>query len=94
MDTIYIVISAKEMIDENQQKIIIYDDSTEMILKGEQLVEQYSTYLKQKFKDSFVVSYPLEIKDSLDINMFLAVDAMNKLSQSELDALKLTLNNE
>ena len=91
MNTIYIVIVAK-LLEDNK---LLYLDETEKYLTDYQNVLEYSSYLNSKYDHShIVVKSDIKVETSIDINNLLAMDALNKLTQSELDALKQIITNE
>lgn len=90
MQEIFIVIAFEEMVSQDGNKIVKYDDQTEKFISDKQVAEDYYEYLKQKNGNNpnyNVVMQKLEIVSSIDIKQLLYEDAINKLTTSEREVV-------
>lgn len=89
MQEIFIVIAFEEIVSQDGNKIVKYDDNTEKFISDKQVADDYCEYLKQKNGNPNynVAMQKLEIVSSIDIKQLLYEDAINKLTTSEREVI-------
>lgn len=89
MQEIFIVIAFEEIVSQDGNKIVKYDDNTEKFISDKQVADDYYEYLKQKNVNPNynVAMQKLEIVSSIDIKQLLFEDAINKLTTSEREVI-------
>lgn len=105
MSNLFIVIAVYQIKSTDGTTTLLYDDKTEKFIQDPELLEEgeippstiYHNYLQSKFgkvPNCVVIKEPINVLTSISLQDLLIADAKEKLSEEELDALKISLQNE